>query len=53
MLFVNQKITPRGFQVMVPFLSKHIGKWLNNQALFNKYYKTPKIRAYMGLYYMN
>ena len=31
---------------MVPFLSKHISKWLNNQVLF----KTPKIRAYMDLY---
>ena len=38
---------------MVPFFSKHISKWLNNQTLLNKYHETPKIRAYMGLYEVN
>ena len=38
---------------MVPFFSKHISKWLNNQTLLNKYHETPKMRAYMGLYEVN
>ena len=51
-IHVYQIIKPLSvaFSVMVPFLSNPIGNWLDNQTLLNRYYKTPKIRVYMGLY---